>query len=93
MKHLVGVAIGAGWQFLVAFVNFGCYYGLGLPLGALLGYKFNLGVQGVWYAMLGGSLLQTIILLVIISRTNWDKEVIEIQFTVIPRNNEVELAI
>ncbi|KAJ8530144.1 hypothetical protein K7X08_036979 [Anisodus acutangulus] len=74
---LHGVAIGAGWQFLVAIVNFGCYYGLGLPIGALLGYKFNLGVQGVWSAMLGGSLLQTIILFVIIGRTNWQKEALQ----------------
>ncbi|WMV13021.1 hypothetical protein MTR67_006406 [Solanum verrucosum] len=79
---LHGVAIGAGWQFLVAFVNFGCYYGLGLPLGALLGYKFKLGVQGVWYAMLGGSLLQTIIILVIIGRTNWQKEAVQAEIRV-----------
>ncbi|TMW94119.1 hypothetical protein EJD97_010713 [Solanum chilense] len=79
---LHGVAIGAGWQFLVAFVNFGCYYGFGLPLGALLGYKFKLGVQGVWYAMLGGSLLQTIILLVIIGRTNWQKEAVQAEIRV-----------
>ncbi|KAF3685180.1 hypothetical protein FXO37_00884 [Capsicum annuum] len=69
------IAIGAGWQFLVAFVNFGCYYVFGLPFGALFGYKFNLGVQGIWYAMLGSSLLQTIIVFVIIGRTNWNKEV------------------
>ncbi|XP_059314145.1 protein DETOXIFICATION 33-like isoform X2 [Lycium ferocissimum] len=74
---LHGVAIGAGWQFLVAIVNFGCYYGLGLPIGAILGYKTNLGVQGVWSAMLGGSLLQTIILFVIIGRTNWHKEALQ----------------
>ncbi|KAF3615467.1 putative protein TRANSPARENT TESTA 12-like [Capsicum annuum] len=72
-----GVAIGAGWQFLVAFVNFGCYYVFGLPFGALLGYKFNLGVQGIWYAMLGGSFLQTIIVFVIIGRTNWNKEALQ----------------
>ncbi|MCD7451585.1 hypothetical protein HAX54_012640 [Datura stramonium] len=77
-----GVAIGAGWQFLVALVNFGCYYGVGLPLGALLGYKFNLGVQGVWYSMLGGSLLQTIILFVIIGRTNWNKEALQAEMRV-----------
>lgn len=75
MKIFAGIAIGAGWQFLVAIVNFVSYYGLGLPIGAILGYKFNLGVQGVWSAMLGGSLLQTIILFVIIGRTNWHKEV------------------
>ncbi|KAJ6297635.1 hypothetical protein OIU76_018863 [Salix suchowensis] len=43
-----GVAIGGGWQALVAYINIGCYYVFGLPLGFLLGYKANLGVEGVW---------------------------------------------
>lgn len=71
----VGVAVGAGWQFSVALLNVACYYVIGLPIGAVLGYKLNLGVQGIWWAMLGGSLLQTIVLLIIIIRTNWLKEV------------------
>jgi MATE family multidrug resistance protein len=39
-----GVAIGGGWQGIVAYINLGCYYIFGLPLGFLLGYKLNLGV-------------------------------------------------
>jgi MATE family multidrug resistance protein len=39
-----GVAVGGGWQGLVAYINLGCYYIFGLPLGYLLGYKFNFGV-------------------------------------------------
>jgi MATE family multidrug resistance protein len=42
--HGSGVAIGGGWQGLVAYINLGCYYVFGLPLGYLLGYKFNYGV-------------------------------------------------
>lgn len=42
---LSGVAIGAGWQALVAYVNIACYYLFGIPLGLLLGYKLNMGVQ------------------------------------------------
>ncbi|CAN4112315.1 unnamed protein product [Withania somnifera] len=79
---LLGVAIGAGWQFLVALINIGCYYGLGLPIGAMLGYKFNFGIQGVWCAMLGGSVLETIILFVIIVRTNWHKEAVQTEVRV-----------
>jgi hypothetical protein len=41
-KFLAGVAIGAGWQSLVAFINIGCYYFIGIPLGALFGFKLNL---------------------------------------------------
>ncbi|XP_058081016.1 protein DETOXIFICATION 33-like [Magnolia sinica] len=71
---LHGVAIGAGWQSLVAFANVGCYYLFGLPIGALLGYKFKLGVQGIWSGMLAGTVLQTIILMSITYRTNWQKK-------------------
>lgn len=70
-----GVAIGGGWQALVAYINIGCYYVFGLPLGFLLGYKANLGVEGVWGGMLGGTALQTLLLLIILYRTNWNKEV------------------
>ncbi|KAH8486233.1 hypothetical protein H0E87_025306 [Populus deltoides] len=70
-----GVAIGGGWQALVAYINIGCYYVFGLPLGYLLGYRANLGVEGVWGGMLGGTALQTLLLLIILSRTNWKKEV------------------
>ncbi|XP_042458236.1 protein DETOXIFICATION 34-like isoform X1 [Zingiber officinale] len=40
-----GVAVGGGWQALVAYINLGCYYIFGLPLGFLLGYLLKLGVQ------------------------------------------------
>lgn len=72
---LSGVAVGCGWQTFVAYVNVGCYYVVGIPLGALLGFQFNLGVKGIWSGMLGGTLMQTIILLWVTFRTNWDKEV------------------
>ncbi|ERN17619.1 hypothetical protein AMTRI_Chr13g125340 [Amborella trichopoda] len=71
---LSGVAVGAGWQTLVAFVNVGCYYLFGLPIGALLGYKFKLGVKGIWSGMVVGCVLQTLILIFITIRTNWEKE-------------------
>ncbi|GAA0177902.1 transporter [Lithospermum erythrorhizon] len=74
---LHGVAVGAGWQFQVALVNIGSYYIFGLPFAGLLGYKFNLRVWGIWSAMLGGTVLQTIILLFIVFRTNWRKEALQ----------------
>ncbi|KAJ9169094.1 hypothetical protein P3X46_020561 [Hevea brasiliensis] len=72
---LSGVAVGCGWQAFVAYVNVGCYYLIGVPLGVLLGFKFNLGVQGIWSGMIGGTFLQTIILLWVTYRTDWNKEV------------------
>ncbi|KAL9239879.1 hypothetical protein vseg_014158 [Gypsophila vaccaria] len=71
---LSGVAIGAGWQGFVAYVNIGCYYVFGLPLGVVLGYKLHLGVKGIWYGMMAGTTVQTLILFLMIYRTNWNKE-------------------
>eukprot|EP01018_Ginkgo_biloba_P034244 Gb_24167 [translate_table: standard] len=80
---LSGVAVGGGWQALIAYINISCYYVIGLPLGLLLGYKLDLGVkklnielweQGIWGGMIGGTALQTLILLGITSFTNWNRE-------------------
>ncbi|KAE9454129.1 hypothetical protein C3L33_13969, partial [Rhododendron williamsianum] len=71
---LSGVAIGAGWQAYVAYVNVGCYYFFGIPLGLGLGYAADMGVSGIWDGMLAGTALQTCILFWMIYRTNWNKE-------------------
>ncbi|KAM3294148.1 hypothetical protein ACQJBY_037196 [Aegilops geniculata] len=71
---LTGVAIGAGWQTLVAFINIGCYYLVGIPLGFLFGFKLKLGALGIWAGMSIGTLLQTAVLLIICFRTKWKKQ-------------------
>jgi MATE family multidrug resistance protein len=71
---LSGVAIGAGWQALVAFVNIGSYYIVGIPLAALFGFKLKKDAMGIWVGMTLGTLLQTAILLFISYRTKWDKQ-------------------
>ncbi|KAK4384952.1 protein DETOXIFICATION 35 [Sesamum angolense] len=70
-----GVAVGGGWQALVAYINLGCYYIFGLPLGYILGYVANLGVVGLWGGMIAGTALQTLLLLLVLYKTNWRKEV------------------
>ncbi|XP_057973022.1 protein DETOXIFICATION 33 isoform X2 [Malania oleifera] len=71
---LSGVAVGAGWQAVVAYINIGCYYLVGLPAGIVLGFTLGLGAEGIWGGMIGGICLQTLILVVITSITNWNKE-------------------
>ncbi|XP_026391076.1 protein DETOXIFICATION 27-like isoform X2 [Papaver somniferum] len=71
---LSGVAIGSGWQASVAFINLGCYYVVGLPVGAILGWVFNLGVSGIWSGMIGGTAVQTLILMIITVRCDWDMQ-------------------
>ncbi|XP_021284686.1 protein DETOXIFICATION 27-like [Herrania umbratica] len=72
---LSGVAIGSGWQSTVAYVNLGCYYSIGLPLGFLMGWVFHLGVTGIWGGMIfGGTAIQTVILAILTMRSDWEKE-------------------
>ncbi|KAL0359705.1 UNVERIFIED_CONTAM: protein DETOXIFICATION 21 [Sesamum angustifolium] len=42
---LSGVAVGAGWQSVVVYVNIGSYYLIGIPTGVLLGYVIKLQVE------------------------------------------------
>lgn len=72
---LSGVAVGCGWQSFVAYVNVGCYYIIGIPIGATLGFHYDMGAKGIWLGMLGGTALQTSILLWVTYRTDWNKEV------------------
>ncbi|GKV09419.1 hypothetical protein SLEP1_g20926 [Rubroshorea leprosula] len=72
---LSGVAVGSGWQAIVAYVNLGCYYIIGLPLGFLMGWVFKFGVMGIWGGMIfGGTAVQTVVLASIVSRSDWEKE-------------------
>ncbi|CAF1696911.1 hypothetical protein Bca52824_005535 [Brassica carinata] len=72
---LSGVAIGSGWQSFVAYINLGCYYFIGLPLGFVMGWIFKSGVKGIWTGMIfGGTAMQTLILIFIVMRCDWEKE-------------------
>ncbi|KAG8367759.1 hypothetical protein BUALT_Bualt16G0106200 [Buddleja alternifolia] len=72
---LTGVAIGAGLQTKMAIINLICFYLIGLPIGAVLGYVTHLPVKGIWIEMISGVVAQTLALIFMTWRTNWDKEV------------------
>jgi len=69
---LSGAAIGSGWQTIVAYVNVGAYYLIGLPIGCILGYKTSLGAAGIWWRLIIRVTVQTIALIILTARTNWD---------------------
>ncbi|KAJ8485576.1 hypothetical protein OPV22_018061 [Ensete ventricosum] len=69
---LTGVAVGAGWQTSVAYINL-----VGIPVGCLLAYYFDQGVKGMCSGMLTGVGLQTLVLTAITVGTNWDTEAME----------------
>ncbi|KAK7304919.1 hypothetical protein VNO77_42813 [Canavalia gladiata] len=72
---LSGVSVGAGWQSVVAYVNIGCYYLIGIPVGVLLHNLLHLQVKGIWIGMLFGTFVQTVMLITITFKTDWDKQV------------------
>ncbi|KAH0709965.1 hypothetical protein KY284_011392 [Solanum tuberosum] len=72
---LSGVAVGSGWQAVVAYVNLATYYCIGLPIGCILGFKTSLQAAGIWWGMIVGVVLQTFSLFILTARTNWNTEV------------------
>uniref|UniRef100_A0A0D6R1H8 Protein DETOXIFICATION n=1 Tax=Araucaria cunninghamii TaxID=56994 RepID=A0A0D6R1H8_ARACU len=71
---LSGVAIGSGWQSIVAYVNIACYYVIGVPFGVILGWVFHLRVLGIWAGMISGTAVQTLVLVILTYRCDWDRE-------------------
>ncbi|CAN6210989.1 unnamed protein product [Urochloa humidicola] len=74
---LSGVAVGSGWQALVAYVNIGSYYLIGVPLGVLLAWGFHYGVLGIWVGMISGTTAQTLILAYITLKCDWNEEALK----------------
>ncbi|OVA11560.1 Multi antimicrobial extrusion protein [Macleaya cordata] len=74
---LSGVARGCGWQHLGAYVNLGAFYLVGIPVAALLGFHLSYGGKGLWIGILTGSLLQSTLLCIITSCTNWEQQAIK----------------
>ncbi|KAG8367763.1 hypothetical protein BUALT_Bualt16G0106600 [Buddleja alternifolia] len=72
---LSGVAVGAGLQGTVAIINLCCFYLIGIPVGALLGYVANLEVKGIWIGMNIGVLTQSLALSYMAWKTDWDEQV------------------
>jgi multidrug resistance protein, MATE family len=40
-----GVGVGCRWQAMVAYINVGCYYFIGITLGVLLRFRFSFGIK------------------------------------------------
>ncbi|BFG19370.1 hypothetical protein CerSpe_056440 [Prunus speciosa] len=71
---LSGVAVGSGWQAIVATINIGSYYLVGVPVGVVLGWLLLFGFKGLWTGMISGTVVQTLILVIITMRLDWEKE-------------------
>ncbi|KAG7960284.1 hypothetical protein I3843_10G115900 [Carya illinoinensis] len=72
---LSGIAVGAGQQSVVAYVNIGCYFLIGVPAGVFLGYLVHLGIKGIWIGMIIGVVAQSLVLSYITFKTDWNEQV------------------
>ncbi|XP_043701905.1 protein DETOXIFICATION 18-like isoform X1 [Telopea speciosissima] len=70
---LSGVSRGCGWQHLAAWTNLATFYGVGMPIAVLLGFKTGLHAKGLWIGLICGLFCQSCSLLVITVRTKWEK--------------------
>jgi MATE family multidrug resistance protein len=60
----LGILRGMGDVNVPMFITFLAYWVVGLPVGYVLGIKLNLGVQGVWYGLVLGLAVSSILLFV-----------------------------
>ncbi|MDB5131777.1 MAG: norM [Mucilaginibacter sp.] len=58
----LGILRGIGDVNVPTFITFLAYWVVGLPVGYVLGIKLNLGVQGVWYGLVLGLAVSSILL-------------------------------
>ncbi|XP_035544884.1 protein DETOXIFICATION 25-like isoform X3 [Juglans regia] len=72
---LSGVAVGSGRQGLVAYINIGSYFLIGVPVGVLLAFVADLEIKGLWIGMIIGIVVQCLVLGYITFRTDWNEQV------------------
>ncbi|KAH9746538.1 protein DETOXIFICATION 12 [Citrus sinensis] len=70
-----GVARGCGWQNIAAFVNLGAFYLCGIPTAAILGFWLKFRGRGLWIGIQAGAFTQTLLLGIITTCTNWEKQI------------------
>lgn len=75
-----GVIRGCGWQRVGAYINLGAFYLVGNPAAIALGFWANLGGRGMWIGILTGAFIQVFLLSIVMSRVNWNKQVLIFHF-------------
>nr|KJB31509.1 hypothetical protein B456_005G194400 [Gossypium raimondii] len=72
---LSGIARGCGWQHIGAYVNLAAFYLVGIPVAATLAFWLHLRGIGLWIGIQFGAFTQTILLAIVTSCINWEKQV------------------
>ncbi|CAA3027109.1 DETOXIFICATION 14-like [Olea europaea subsp. europaea] len=87
---LSGVARGSGWQHLGAYVNLGAFYLVGIPMASVLGFVLHLRGKGLWLGLNMGSIVQSFLLTLITSLTNWKKQASMAQQRIFEKRNTAD---
>ncbi|KAE8716483.1 MATE efflux family protein isoform 2 [Hibiscus syriacus] len=74
---LSGIARGCGWQHIGAYVNLTAFYLVGIPVAATLAFWMRWRGLGLWLGIQSGALTQNILLAIVTSCINWEKQAIE----------------
>ncbi|KAG6601261.1 Protein DETOXIFICATION 10, partial [Cucurbita argyrosperma subsp. sororia] len=69
-----GIIRGCGWQRVGAYINLGAYYLCGNPAALALGFLANLRGGGLWIGIQSGAFVQMLLLAIVMSRVNWEKQ-------------------
>ncbi|KAB2091029.1 hypothetical protein ES319_A03G162700v1 [Gossypium barbadense] len=72
---LSGIARGCGWQHIGAYVNLAAFYLVGIPVATTLAFWLHLRGIGLWIGIQVGAFTQTILLAIVTSCINWEKQV------------------
>lgn len=69
-----GVLRGSARPTLGVHINLGSFYGVGLPLAVFMGFVMKLGLLGLWLGMLGAQVVCSVVIVWVLSSTNWTVE-------------------
>ncbi|KAL6224798.1 hypothetical protein ACLB2K_003653 [Fragaria x ananassa] len=69
-----GVLRGCARPTLAAYINFGSFYGVGLPAALVLGFGLKLGLLGLCLGLLAAQMVCFGIMVVALLRTDWDEQ-------------------
>ncbi|KAB2042196.1 hypothetical protein ERO13_D02G172801v2 [Gossypium hirsutum] len=87
---LSGIARGCGWQHIGAYVNLGAFYLVGIPVAATLAFWLQLRGVGLWIGIQSGAFTQTILLAIVTSCINWEKQAIKARERVFQGSSSIE---
>ncbi|XP_062079869.1 protein DETOXIFICATION 16-like [Humulus lupulus] len=90
---LSGIFRGCGWQKKGVYLNLAAFYFVGVPCQVTFAFVLHMKAKGLWLGMIVAFVVDIVFFLIIIIRTNWDKEVAKAENRVKKYSNFGELAL